>query len=151
MNKKPISKLIREGGEVRSPGNRLAYFKALCAQVSQARDIIKLALDPNIKFLLPEGAPPFKSFEGDEGGMLYAETRRLYLFVEGGNPNLTQKKREALFIGLLESLCKEDAELLILMKDKKLYPGITANLIRKAVPGLLSPARDGEEDKEDDA
>ncbi|NDB83826.1 MAG: hypothetical protein EB127_14045, partial [Alphaproteobacteria bacterium] len=59
-------------------------------------------------------------------------------FLEGGNNDLTKLKREQLFIGLLESLDKEDAKLLCAVKDKKLpYKGITQQVVKDAFPGLI--------------
>jgi hypothetical protein len=70
--------------------------------------------------------------------MLYSEVRRLYLFLEGGNTNLTQLKRESMFIDLLQSIAPEDAELLIAIKEKKLpFDGLTAETVLKAFPGLF--------------
>jgi hypothetical protein len=69
---------------------------------------------------------------------LFAEIRRLYLFLKGGNPNLTKLRRETLFIELLESVHPSDAKILIAIKDKKLpYKGLTAKLVKEAFPGLI--------------
>lgn len=102
--------------------------------------ILKYTFDPDIIWDLPPGEPPYKPSDyPDAHGMLYTEVRRLYLFVKGGNPNLTQLKRETLYIGLLESVHPSDAKLLVSIKDKKLpYKGLTENLIREAYPGLLT-------------
>jgi len=104
------------------------------------RTILKSAFDPAIKWNLPKGDPPYKPCEYlDQENMLYSETRRLYLFMEGGNPGLTTVKREALFIGLLESLAPADAKLLCAVKDKKMpYKGITVKLVNEAYPGLIN-------------
>lgn len=103
------------------------------------RTFFHFAFDSRIKWLLPKGSPPFKTTDpyGTEG-MLLSQVRRLYLFVEGGNPNLTQPKREALFIGALESLHPKDAELLIAAKDRKLpTKGLTPAIINEAFPGTI--------------
>ena len=100
--------------------------------------VLKHMFDPNIKFLLPKGTPPYDPLEFDEPGRLYVEARRLYLFVEGGNTIITQQKREALFISLLENINKDDALLLLAMKEKKSpIKGLTKNLVATAFPGLL--------------
>ncbi len=63
----------------------------------------------------------------------------MYLFLEGGNDNLTPLRREQLFISLLESIDKEDAKLMLAAKDKKIpYKGITTKLVNTAFPGLIS-------------
>jgi len=100
--------------------------------------VLKHMFDPNIKFLLPKGAPPYEPLDFDEPGRLYVEARKLYLFVEGGNTSITQNKREALFLSLLENVNKDEALLLLAMKDKKSpIKGLTKNLVATAFPGLL--------------
>lgn len=59
-------------------------------------------------------------------------------FIEGGNPNLKQVRREYLFVQFLENLDKDDAELILAVKDKKIpYKGITKKFIEEVYPGLL--------------
>ena len=104
------------------------------------REILKYAFHPDIKFLLPPGNPPYKSVvdETDNPTYLYGLVRKLYLFVEGGNPNLATKRREYLFIEMLESIHPDEAELLLQVKDKKIKcRGLTYNLIKETFPELL--------------
>lgn len=100
--------------------------------------ILKYAYDPNIKWLLPEGDPPYTPCEyPHQENMLYQEIRRLYLFIEGGNPNLNPLRRESMFIEILQTVDPEDAKLLLAMKDKKLpYKGLNSKIVLKAFPGL---------------
>ena len=100
--------------------------------------VLKHMFDPNIKFLLPKGNPPYTPLEFDEPGRLYVEARKFYLFVEGGHDTINQIKRESLFISLLENINKEEAELVLAMKDKKSpIKGLTKNLVATAFPGLI--------------
>lgn len=104
----------------------------------QIKQLLKYACDPRIKFLLPEGDAPFRPYDmGDGVGMLPAELRRLYLFIDGGAPNLKPTRRESLWIELLECVDPEDAKLLNLIKDKKLPEGLTADTVKKAFPDLF--------------
>ena len=101
-------------------------------------NIIKYTLDPNVKFLLPEGDPPYKPNMYDEPKALLSEASKIYLFIEGGNPNLKQIRREQIFIQMLETVSAQDALLLLAMKDKKLpYKNITPKIINEAFPGLI--------------
>ncbi len=106
---------------------------------NQLMSVIKHALDPNIEFLLPEGhinyiINPLL----DQQNMLYVEERRLYLFVKGGHPTLTQEKRLKLFQSFLSNLAPEDAELMMHVKDKRLpYPTLTRDVIMQIFPNLL--------------
>lgn len=100
-------------------------------------NIINLALNPKINWILPEGDPPYKPCEFDSEGRFLSEIRRLYLFIEGGNTNLNQTKREQLFIDILESIDPNDAKLLLAMKDKKLpFKTINKTVIKKAFPEI---------------
>lgn len=103
------------------------------------RTILQGAFDPRIEWDLPEGDPPYKPCVFDDmQGRLYQETRRLWMFLKGRKPELTPMKKEMLFIGLIESLDKDDAKLMLAVKDKKMpYKGITYKLVQEAFPGLL--------------
>jgi len=106
------------------------------------KQVLGYTFDPNIKWLLPEGTPPFKPLpkSADMESRLMSELRRLYLFVEGDTDaqrNLTTLRREQLFIGLLESIDPDDAKVLIGMKDGKLpYKSITKKLIAETFPTI---------------
>lgn len=103
------------------------------------RTCLQGAFDPNIEWDLPEGDPPYKPCDFlDQQGRLYQETRRLWIFLKGRRPDIKPAKKEQLFIGLIESLDKDDAKLLLAIKDKKMpYKGITYKLVQEAFPGLL--------------
>lgn len=100
----------------------------------QLRDVIQGCFDARIVWLLPEGPVPFKPLDGENSEKVFwAECRKLYLFVRGGNPNLKQTRRETLFIQLLEAINVKDANLLVAIKDKVLpFPSITYELIKEA-------------------
>lgn len=103
------------------------------------RSILKAMYDPTLKCLLPRGAPPYKPSQyPDDQGMLYANVRRLPYFYEGKGSPLNPTNRERIFIQLLESVNKDDALLLINMKDKKPVEGLTVNTINRAYPNLIT-------------
>ena len=104
------------------------------------KEILKYTFNPDIKFLLPPGNPPYKTVvdESENPTYLYGLVRKLYLFVEGGNPNLKQARREYLFIEMLESIHSLEAELLLQIKDKKIKcKGLTYNLVKETFPELI--------------
>lgn len=133
-----VSTILKEASEIKSRKDRIAFLKSHHPNTLM-KQLLKYVYDPNIKFALPEGEPPYKPCEAlDQENMLYLEQRRLYLFLEGGNPNLNPLRRETLFVQLLESIEPEDAKLMIAVKDKKLpYKGITEKVVREAFPSLL--------------
>ena len=102
------------------------------------RMVLKSSFDPRIEWELPEGDVPYtvnEAPEGTEHNMLVHEARTLYHYIKGGNPKLTQNRRENMFIQLLEGLHKSEAEIVVAAKDKGLhrkYKGLSANVVREA-------------------
>ena len=102
------------------------------------RMIIKSSFDPNIKWQLPDGDVPYTTNEAPEGTehtILAGEAKKLYHYIAGGNPQLTQNKREMMFVQLLEGLHPDEADLLVAAKDKSLhrkYKGLSANVVKAA-------------------
>ena len=132
-----VSEILKNASAIKSDDHRIAYLKANYSIALET--ILRGAFDPRIKWQLPEGAPPYKPNSiVDQQHVLFTECRRMYLFIEGGHPDLKQNRREQLFVELLEMLDPEDAKLLLAVKEKHLpYPGITPELIRKGFPGVL--------------
>ena len=102
------------------------------------RQVLKGAFDPKIEWVLPPGDVPYTANDapiGTEHTLLHMEAKRLYLFTKGGDGSLTSKKRETIFIQMLEGLCAEEAEFLVSVVNKRVnndYKGFTANLVKEA-------------------
>ena len=131
-----ISEIIRRCSEFKKKEERVLALQA------NANEPIKIILQymfhPDVKFLLPEGDPPYKPAEVFEASLLYKEARKLYIFIDGGNPNVNQIRREAFFLDILQAVTPEDAKLLIAMKDKKSpYKGLTKDVAFAAFPELF--------------
>lgn len=109
------------------------------------RDVLRAAFDDTIVFTLPKGLPKYKSSLSTEGiapADLRRESHRFTYFVKGGKGDqLTQLKRESMFLMLLEGIHPEDAEVVGLCKEKNLqskFPGITKELVKAAWPRLIA-------------
>tara|TARA_B100000902_G_scaffold89581_1_gene93335 strand:- start:66 stop:503 length:438 start_codon:yes stop_codon:yes gene_type:complete len=79
--------------------------------------------DESISSAVPEGEVPYTVNDapaGTEHTSLEHESRLFFHFIKGGNENLTKAKRENMFIQLLEGLHKDEANVLCMVKDKKL-------------------------------
>lgn len=132
-----ISEILKKASQGATDQDRANTLRA--HDTVSLRQVLWTALDPRVKWLLPEGDPPYRPCDlVDQHHRLFTEARKLYLFLENGNPNLKQLRREALFIELLESLDPEDAKLILAAKDKTIpYPGITIEVVNLAFPGLI--------------
>jgi hypothetical protein len=76
---------------------------------------------------------------GQQRTALRKEYAKLYNFVKGGNDSLSSLRRETMFINLLEGLHPLEAEILILVKDKKLQEKykITKEIVSQAYPDIV--------------
>ena len=104
------------------------------------RQILIANFDESVISMLPDGDVPYAKNdvpEGTEHTKLLHEYRKLYLFFKGG-ANISQNRRETLFIQLLEGLHQGEAEVLCLMKDKKLGKRwkITKQCVEEAFPQI---------------
>jgi len=66
------------------------------------------------------------------------ECKNFYHFIKGGNDGLTNLRRETMFINLLQGLHPLEAEILCLVKDKKLSDtyNLTKEIVAEAYPDI---------------
>jgi hypothetical protein len=66
------------------------------------------------------------------------EFKNFYHFLKGGNPGLSAIRRETMFINILEGLHPLEAEIICLVKDKKLTDKykITKEIVSEAYPDI---------------
>ena len=104
------------------------------------RALLIANFDESVISMLPDGNVPYKpndAPEETEHTKLIQEYRKLYLFFKGG-ANISQARRETLFIQLLEGLHAKEAEVLTLVKDKKIGKRwkITRQCVEEAFPSI---------------
>ena len=131
-----FSEILTKLGKIKSKKDKVNFLKQ--HNTDALRQIIKSSFDPKIKWALPYGEVPFipnDAPEGTEHNVLSYEARKLYHYIEGGNPTLSQNKREMMFVQLLEGLHPDEAEIVVAAKDKVLhqkYKGLSANVVKEA-------------------
>ena len=131
-----ISEILEKVSKVKSKKEKVAFLKQFDSDA--LRMVIKSSFDPKIVWLLPEGPVPYvpnDAPEGTEHTDLAYEARKLYNFIKGGNGQISQNKREALFVQMLEGLHPDEAQLLVAAKDKALhkeYKGLSTNVVKEA-------------------
>ncbi len=104
------------------------------------RSLFIINFDETVISLLPQGDVPYEpndAPEGTEHTILEKEARLLHHFFKGGS-NVSQVKRENMFIQMLEGLNQGEAEVLCLAKDRKLGKRwkITKACVSEAFPGI---------------
>jgi hypothetical protein len=136
MARYSVSEILKKCSEFPKKEEKVEALKVNCNEACKI--VLQYMFHPQVKFLLPEGKPPFKYSQFNEDNMLHSEARRLYLFIEGAGPELKPLKREQLFLDILQSVTPDDADLLLAMKDKKSpYKGLTKEVAYAAFPELF--------------
>ena len=132
-----VAEFLEKVSKLKKKEEKVAALKANDSFV--LRTVLQGAFDPRIKWLLPEGEPPYKPNDlVDQENVLIKDARKLAYFVEGPYPGLKQVKREAMFIEMLETVAPADAKMLCAIKEKKLpWKGITVDIVNEAFPGFI--------------
>jgi hypothetical protein len=131
-----FSEILDKVSKLKTKQQKVTYLQKY--NTDALRQILKSSFDPKVKWALPFGEVPYVANdapEGTEHNVLSYESRKLYHFIEGGNPKLSQNKRETMFVQMLEGLHPDEAEILVAAKDKILhqkYKGLSANVVKEA-------------------
>ena len=131
-----ISEILEKVSKVKSKKEKVSLLQQY--NHPSLRMVIKSSFDPKIEWSLPDGDVPYTrndAPEGTEHSSLSYESRKLYHFIRGGDNQITQNKRETMFVQLLESLHPDEADILVAAKDKVLhqkYKGLSKNVVMEA-------------------
>jgi len=141
-----VSEVLAKVSKQRTKAKKIQVLKE--NESLHLKSILIWNFDDSVKSILPEGAVPFDKNEapaGTEHTYLAHEYKVLYNFIEGGNDFLKPVKREQLFLQLLEGLHSDEAEVICLMKDKKLTSKykVTKAVVSEAYPDIEWGGRGG--------
>ena len=131
-----MHEVLEKVAKMKTKKDKVSYLRD--NQSDAIRMVCKSSFDPSIKWQLPEGDVPFRENdapEGTEHGILSQEVRKFYHFIQGGNPDLLQNKREMMFVQMLEALHADEAHLVVAAKNKELhrrYKGLSDNVVKEA-------------------
>ena len=131
-----ISEILEKVSKVKSKKEKVSLLQQY--NHPSLRMVIKSSFDPKIEWALPEGDVPYtrnEAPEGTEHSSLSYESRKLYHSIKGGNNQISQNKREMMFVQMLEGLHESEAAVLVAAKDKKLhqvYKGLSKNVVVEA-------------------
>ena len=131
-----FSEILEKVAKLTTKKDKVEYLQKY--NTDALRMVVKSSFDPKIEWALPEGDVPYRANEAPEGTehtVLSQEARTLFNFIKGGNGQLTQNKRETMFVQMLEGLHADEAKLIVAAKDKKLhqvYKGLSANVVKEA-------------------
>lgn len=146
MPQKAISEILEEASKPHTRKERADVLKKYSC--GPLKDVLGYALNPSVSWLLPKSDPPYKEMSkgSDAEGMLYSQTKMFQYFVawdgKPAHPNMTQLKREQLFVNVLECIDPRDAKLVLMIKNKQLPKGITLSVVKEAFPKMTEGWKD---------
>lgn len=138
MIKESLAEIVNTACEMKDKKDKIAYLKE--RKSKPLCNILKVMYDKTMELNIPNEAPPYEpSVVNESHGMLFREARKLTYFVKGyAGDNISAMRREALFIQMLETVDKADAELLIKMIKQKPLKGLSLATVKEAFPNLIS-------------
>ena len=141
-----LSEVLAKVSKQRTKAKKIQVLKE--NESLHLKSVLIWNFDDSVVSILPEGPVPFDKNEapaGTEHTYLAHEHKILYNFIKGGNDFLKPVKREQLFLQLLEGLHEGEAEVICLMKDKKLTDKykITKTVVTEAFPDIEWGGRGG--------
>ena len=133
-----MNEILQKVSNAKTKAQKIKLLRELNSPALRA--ILIANFDESVISMLPDGDVPYKpndAPEETEHTRLVQEYRKLYLFFKGG-ANISQARRETLFIQLLEGLHAKEAEVICLVKDKKIGKRwkITRQCVEEAFPEI---------------
>lgn len=133
-----ISEVLQKVSNAKTKAEKIKILEA--NNTNALRAILIANYDESVVSLLPEGEVPYTPNDapkGTEHTVLEQEYRKLYLFFKGGS-SINKTTRENLFIQMLEGLQEEEAQVLVLAKDKGLQKKykLTKACVEEAFPHI---------------
>ena len=132
-----VYEVLEEVGSKKKKDDRIKILKQ--NESWALKDIVRGSIDSTVIWNLPEGDPPYNASDGHNAPTnLYREHKNFRYFIKGGpGDKLPKFKRENIFMGLIEGVHPQDAQLVINMINKRAPKGITREIVEAAFPGLL--------------
>ena len=133
-----MHEILQKVSNAKSKAEKIKLLREYNTQA--LRSLLIINFDTSVISMLPDGDVPFTPNDAPEGTQhtkLEKEARLLHHFFKGGS-NISQVKRETMFIQMLEGLHKDEANVLVLAKDKKLGKRwkITKQCVEEAFPQI---------------
>lgn len=135
-----IAEIVNKACELSTKEEKVAWLQQNNSQ--SLRTLLTVMYDKeNYKWNIPSDTPPpyTPSPHVESHGMLYRQTRKIRYFIKGyDGDGLAQYRREFLFIELLESIDKNDAEFMIQVLLQKPPVGLPVEVVNEGL-GLNLP------------
>ena len=131
-----VYEILEKVGSTKKKADKITILKQ--NDSAALRTVLQGCYHPEIKLDLPEGAPPYKACEEyNAPSNLMRKWKDFGYFTGSQTQRIGRVKMETMFIQLLEAIHPQDAKIVLQMKDKKPFKGISAAVVKEAFPTIL--------------
>ena len=142
VNDASVAEIFSEASKIKTKKDKVEFL----SQYRNRKDmehIVKGAYHPAIVWLVPDGPLPEGVEFSDVPAVDLADDRlirahRQFQYLVKGGPDMKQSKREDIYLNILRSVHKSEAQLLMSVVGKKInYKGMTRALMLETFPDWL--------------
>lgn len=131
-----VHEVLQKVAAAKKKADKLAILKE--NDSTALRTVLQGCYHPAIKLPFPEGDPPYEACDAHNApSTLHRRWKDFQYFSSASVKKLGLIKTERIFIQLLESIHPQDAKIVLQMKDKKPFKGVSAAIVREAFPNLI--------------
>ena len=136
MKTKYILEVLQEISKTKKKDDKIKIIKT--NESWALKDVIRGSMDKTIKWVIPNGKPPFTpAEEHNHPTDLRRQNGKFKFFVEGMEKNTPQFKKERMYLLMIEGIHPQDAQVVIDMVNKKTPKGLTKAIVDETFPGLI--------------
>jgi hypothetical protein len=141
-NDASVAEIFSEASKLKAKKDKIEFLSRFRNR-KDLEHIVKGAYHPAIEWLVPNGPLPEGVQLSDVPAVDLADDRlvrayRQFQYLVKGGPELTQAKREDMYLNMIRSLHESEAELLMSIVGKKIpYKGLTRALMLEVFPDWL--------------
>ena len=134
-----VHEILDQVVKLKKVEEKVAFLHKHNSQV--LRDFLKITYDPTVKWLVPDGEPPYTPCEPhNHPSDLRRRISDLTLCIAPRGSQVPPMKRETVFIGVLEAIHPADARIIVENAlPHKPVKGLTAKVVAQAFPKLGIP------------
>lgn len=138
---KEVFEIFEDYTKLKNRKDKIAFLREQGQRVPAIKDVVRGCFDSRLKFILPEGKPPYTPNRPESvPSSLRQKHREFGNYVKGfRSDGMQQFQIENQFIQMLESIHAEDALIVLDMVAKKPpVKGLTKKIVEEAFPNLIS-------------
>jgi len=131
-----VYEILEKVGSAKKKAEKITILRQ--NESAALRTVLQGCYHPKINLDLPEGNPPYEPCdEHNAPSNLLRKWKDFGYFTGSHTQRIGRAKMERMFIQLLEAIHPQDAKIVLQMKDKKPFKGISPAVVKEAFPNIL--------------